>query len=61
MPSLCIKWKALPDYGRAWELFIGSSPNSGESCPYFEEEIFIVEKAISHSFYHFDFVVDAFK
>jgi hypothetical protein len=39
----------------------GSSPNSGESCPYFEEEIFIVEKAISHSFYHFDFVVDAFK
>ena len=37
----------------------GSSPNSGESCSDFEEEVVVVAEAVGDAFDDFDFVVDA--
>src|SRR3546814_18897933 len=37
----------------------GSSPNSGESCSDFEEEVVVVAEAVGDAFDDFDFIVDA--
>ena len=39
----------------------GSSENSGESSPNFEEEVFVVAESIGHSLDDLDLVVDAFE
>src|SRR5678816_4517509 len=40
-------------------LFFGSSPNSGERCPDFEEEVGVVAEAVGHALDDIDLVVDA--
>ena len=37
----------------------GSSPNSGERGPDFEEELLVIPEAVSHPLDDFDLVVDA--